>query len=299
MQVSKSRRQAFTLIELLVVIAIIAILIGLLLPAVQKVREAAARVQCQNNLKQLSLAMHMYQDEQGFLPTGWVRTAASAPNPGWGWGTLILPYIEQAPLYNALNPNLSGVMPMPAATAQPLLQARIRTFICPSDAGPNTVIPFGNFGKSNYVTNRLLLGPTLGGVPINRTVQNIPDGTSNTIMLGERDYTISVGAIWPGMSTSTASFEGRPGTGMNRRVKTLPPAPTDSFAGDGNCFRLAFTSMHTRICNFAMADGSVHSIRDNIETNPSHSHCDLPIPVGNFLFQNLFGPEEGNVVSGF
>src|SRR4051812_16653059 len=98
MRARRPRRTAFTLIELLVVIAIIAVLIGLLLPAVQKVREAAARVKCENNLKQVGLGLHGYHDANKCFPPAF-KNAAGSTDPGWGWCALILPFVEQENMY--------------------------------------------------------------------------------------------------------------------------------------------------------------------------------------------------------
>src|SRR6476659_2735388 len=121
------RARGFTLIELLVVIAIIAILIGLLVPAVQKVREAAARSTCSNNLKQIGIAFHNYHQVKGRLPEGYAQDTNGNPVPGWAWSCALLPYIEQEPLYNLLNPNFA-IPNGPPGTANATLQTPIPVF---------------------------------------------------------------------------------------------------------------------------------------------------------------------------
>src|SRR5262245_23638724 len=118
-------RRGFTLVELLVVIAIIGILMGLLLPAVQKIRDAAARTQCQNNLHQIGLALHGFHDVYKFFPPGYRATAAYPDTtPGWGWAAHILPFIEQNPVAQLINFD----QPVEASAAT---QTVIPLFVCP------------------------------------------------------------------------------------------------------------------------------------------------------------------------
>jgi prepilin-type N-terminal cleavage/methylation domain-containing protein len=158
--------RAFTLIELLVVIAIIAILIGLLLPAVQKVREAAARMKCQNNLKQLALACHTYHDNNGTLPPA-IRLKTSGTNAvtdmtshssgvfGPNWVVLVLPYIEQGNLYNQAGTAINSYMNDGNSAWQVVRTATIPTLLCPSDPANGT--PWnqvgGNWARGNYACN--------------------------------------------------------------------------------------------------------------------------------------------------
>jgi prepilin-type N-terminal cleavage/methylation domain-containing protein/prepilin-type processing-associated H-X9-DG protein len=292
---SRRTRSAFTLIELLVVIAIIAILIGLLVPAVQKVRAAAARAQCQNNLKQIGLGMHMYQDSYKKLPQGWVVNpiAANNPSPGWAWSLLILPYIEQAPLYNTISPPLSAFTAAPAANA--VLQTVIPIYGCPSDNVLPTNAQFGNYGWSNYVCNREVLGPNSAGLPAALSVQGITDGSSNTILVGERDITSNVAAIWGVRGATTATFEGRPGSGLSPQ----PPPGTGpwTYTGGGNGNpqnqRLAFSSQHTGGCNFLFADGSVHFVSNGVDADPTDNWGNYPALYTNHTLQNLIHPNDG------
>ena len=160
MRFTGRKPRGFTLIELLVVIAIIAVLVALLLPAVQQAREAARRVQCKNNLKQLGLALHNYHDvTSNTFPPGYVNTNSDG---GWGWMSMLLPHLDQGPLYNMLgslstkpNFNTAFATITPATVTPHTVQTIIKAFRCPSDGGPDLTAPNNNIsfncGRSNYV----------------------------------------------------------------------------------------------------------------------------------------------------
>ena len=206
-----SRRRAFTLIELLVVISIIAVLIGLLLPAVQKVREAAARIKCGNNLKQIGLAMHQFHELNGTLPPSYLAggpyiDGATDTAPGWGWGTYILPYLEQENLSRKLN------LGQPVQNS-PGIQTALKAYSCPSDNLPAGAfaVPdaFGNpvaqAAPSSYAAcvggdESDTSGPSGLGIFYRNSqtrLTDIVDGTSNTILVGERAWANANG-IWAG-----------------------------------------------------------------------------------------------------
>jgi prepilin-type N-terminal cleavage/methylation domain-containing protein/prepilin-type processing-associated H-X9-DG protein len=263
------RPAAFTLIELLVVIAIIAILIGLLLPAVQKVREAAARLRCKNNLKQIGLALHNYHDRSGRLPPGYASAVAgngTETGPGWGWATHLLPDLEQDNVLRQID--LNAGIGSAAVRTQPL-----KVFLCPSDAEVGTFTTAGApvaVAHANYVgvfgTNEVESSPGAGNGTFFRNSRvkfgDITDGLSSTYVVGERSSDIAL-ATWTGAvpgaavplrrdpSQAEGNFFLVLGRGDHR-----PNAP-ESHIDD-------FYSRHAQGLNCLFADGSVHSIGNSV-----------------------------------
>jgi prepilin-type N-terminal cleavage/methylation domain-containing protein len=191
-----AQRRGFTLIELLVVIAIIAILIGLLVPAVQRVREAANRIQCSNNLKQLGLAAQNYHDVNRHFPPG-IGYYPTAKNGAFGsYFFHLLPYVEQDPLYkSALGPVLFPPPNGPTTVYYPgnnkVYSQPVKIFLCPSDpsVGSDGVVLINgvSFGASCYAPNALITAQTNPPSPQGKTrIADITDGLSNTILHAEK-----------------------------------------------------------------------------------------------------------------
>ncbi len=190
----KTRIRGFTLIELLVVIAIIAVLISLLLPAVQSAREAARRAQCVNNLKQIGLAMHNYHQTYDAFP----MAVSASNNPqngyiawtGWSAHSMMLPYLEQSSLFNAINFDFDPTTGATYVTNTTVLYSYVAGFLCPSDpgSGPNSGGAFSNNYYGSIGTTTLTSNPDSTGVMASQRsyrISAITDGTSNTVGFGE------------------------------------------------------------------------------------------------------------------
>lgn len=268
------RRSAFTLIELLVVIAIIAILAGLLMAGVQKAREAAARISCVNNLKQIGLALHTYHDSNGNLPPGFKATAASgATAPGWGWAAHLLPFLEQE---NLIRPASSRGFVTPAiddAAATSIITTPVRLFTCPSDGGSGVFAVSGTTVQAATNSYAACAGtlevdePTNNGIFYRNSrtrLTAITDGTSNTIAVGERAALFVrgpwAGAVSGGQATIT------PGAPVTSTASEPAEALTLAHTGSHTLNDLDsdpddFYSPHPNVGMFLFGDGSVRPIR--------------------------------------
>jgi prepilin-type N-terminal cleavage/methylation domain-containing protein/prepilin-type processing-associated H-X9-DG protein len=311
-----SRRRGFTLIELLVVIAIIAILIGLLLPAVQKVREAAARSKCQNNLKQIGLALHNYHDNKGTLPPGYSAANPAATSnetqPGWGWAAYLLPHIEQTALYSGLNLNRPVEDPANAAAAGNL----VRIYLCPSDSVSDTPVAVANYlsptttvvmaGPSSYAANVgsddcdvTDMSPLNGVFYCNSRTRltDIPDGTSTTILVGERSRD-QVSGIWAGVPTNAMLQPGPRNEFF--ATATISPARGGMILAHGHLLNAIgdadgglddWSSNHSGGANLLFCDGSVRFFRSVPRDNPDGSYS-----ADSILLQALCTRAGGEVI---
>jgi prepilin-type N-terminal cleavage/methylation domain-containing protein/prepilin-type processing-associated H-X9-DG protein len=278
-------RFGFTLVELLVVIAIVGVLIALLLPAVQKVREAANRASCQNNLHQIGLALHSYHDGHGSFPSGYLNKPINPSNPdqtapGWGWAALLLPYIEQDNLAQQINFGLQVEHPSNLAARTTI----VNLYVCPSDrsTGIFTIYDKNNQPLAQATTNSYAachgIGVDLdeelddfnGMFSRNSRVRfaDVTDGTSNTIAIGERSSFFTQ-TPWAG-AVSFGTTRITPGAPTNNPT-AIEDAPTQTLVhisvhtlNDPNSDPEDFFTPHTGTGNFLFVDGSVRPVSTGI-----------------------------------
>jgi len=273
------KKRGFTLIELLVVIAIIAILVGLLLPAVQKVREAAKRTQCQNHLKQIALATHNFNGSNNKLPEienyssavwgyGFVPGADIMPVDGLAltgtWLGHLLPFMEQQPLFNQAAGDLHNVR-----------GNVVSSFVCPSDPSaapnkPSNINPDGS-AITNYMGNAAVFNPT---APKDLT-SAMPDGTSVTVLIGEAyqycdpSHFPAWGGVYPDSGWAIPGFG--PGAlfhgGAHSEPNYTDPGATLTFQvapPAGSCNNLILQTGHSGAMQIALGDGSVRGVGASI-----------------------------------
>lgn len=277
------KRRGFTVLEVVVVMGVIGIALALLLPAVFVARESARRIQCQNNLRQISLALHNYHDMHSVFPPGYVARgvdatdpAAAETGPGFAWSVLLFPFIDQAPLYRTLDFSVDPYISFaPGGTI-------LAAYVC--ESSPDARMSYaGSFGFGSLTTRPGR--PAVPGVFYrNSRVPefDIRDGTSNTFLVGERadvhnfvdgEPPVQAGGLWmaaargvyrdAGVTSAPDSVEG-PASFLLANVGQDEPFQVHAVHCRTNHIA-AFSSRHPGGANFAMADGAVMFVADTIE----------------------------------
>lgn len=307
---------AFTLIELLVSIAIIAVLIALLVPAVERVRAAAARQACQNNLRQLGLACHNYHDAYKKLPASYTATkpyrdGSADTAPGWSWAAMLLPFLEQDNLYRSIDVNAPVDDPDNLAATATLVSG----FVCPSD-----LLPGGAFSLTDDSGATLAqaaptsyaacvggdesdaAGATGLGIFYRNSAtrfSDILDGTTNTIMIGERAWANANG-IWAGVVANAVIRRGAhnpcPTTGAlyyPASVLVQAHGHLNNTVSDADGGLDDFSSLHPGGSNFLFADGSVRFLRSVPGDLPDGDYT-----PDSLILQALCTRAKGEIISG-
>lgn len=315
----KISSRGFTLVELLVVIAIIGILIGMLLPAVQQVREAARRTACMNQVRQLPLAALNYESAHMRLPAG-AEHINAPPNEandnssfGWGWRTKLLPFMEQNALFNLLDLDAS----ITSGTNAEIILETVPSFVCPADQELGST-PFtwgyesamssylGNGGSIEWAfvpwkdfSDGILMrceNETYQGI----TLAKISDGTSNTFFCGETiSYSIAKGGksfIWD--PVMYAASNGAKAARTLSQIRTGHGDLNPDFDANVAILRNSFASKHPGGAVFALCDGSVHFISDDIQHN-NLTEAQWRNGEARGTYQKLFSRNDGQVVGDY
>lgn len=318
-RISPNTRQAFTLVELLVVIAIIGVLIALLLPAVQQAREAARRMSCTNQLKQIGLALHNYHDTFGTFPrhTAWhngggAGNSSPAPDNGLSWRAMILPFIEQTTLHDQLNFNL----PLNDTTSSPsnydLIQLPVDAYICPSDATgrktqsgnqylwsnwcyPNSncsqSTPLGTTHYKGYMGHANDLPLSSNKYPIAMfdrrkghalRMRDLVDGTSNILAVAEVSPEFYAWSTWASWSAPILAAHT-----PNHAWRVFGKVGARSSTQHGWTDGYQASSFHPGGVNALVADGSVHFVPEVVDLSAYQQsvHPQDGMPTGGFLDQ--------------
>lgn len=267
-------RNGFSLIELLVVLAILAILAGLILAGVQNVRQAAARTQCADRLRQINLALHQYHDSKSTFPPGISYLDGASPQPHMSWLARILPFMEQESLWRQSAKAYEQEKDFASGPHLPILGMRMATFLCPMDAVADSPWSYGTYTVA-YTSFLGVSGTNLDtwdGVlhtDSKVSIGSITDGTSNTLIIGERHVSTVHNYGWwyaghgQNLTGSADSILGVREKNVYIDLSHCPRGPYHFKQGsaDNGCDVLRFWSSHPGGANFGFADGSVRFLR--------------------------------------